>query len=97
MVPKYKELSVGAIWPVVKAIDYINQYFPDFGESELPDRQFMWDVLNTVRPRTTQRLIETAIQNRGVDNEEDKDDLIEIAPEYLNKLMSVAVQKVRTN
>ena len=71
----------------MKAIDDINQYFLDFRESELPDRQFMWDVLNTVRPRTTQRLIENAIQNRGVDNEEDKDDLIEIAPEYLNKLM----------
>ena len=40
------------------------------------------------------KLIGTAIQNRGVDNEEDKDDLIEIASEYLNELMSVAVQKV---
>ena len=94
MDPKYKELSVGNVWAVVKGIDDIAEYFPDFGENELPDRHFMWDVLNTIKPRTTKKLIDTAIQNRGVDNEEDKDDLIEIAPEYLNELMSVAVQKV---
>ena len=54
----------------------------------------MWDILHTLKPMTTKNLINNALENRGLANEEDKDDMIEIAPEYLDKLMEVAVRKV---
>ena len=46
-IPKLKELSVLNISTIVKEIDYISQFFSDFNENELPDRTYMWNVLNT--------------------------------------------------
>ena len=57
----------------------------------------MWDILSTLKPKTTNTLIEDAIKNRGVENEEDKEDLIKIAPEYLQKLLSTSIQKVSSS
>ena len=62
--------------------------------SEYPDRSFMWAVLSTLKPRTTQKLIEDAVKNRRIENEESNEDLIKIAPEFYDKLMAVSIQKV---
>ena len=53
----------------------------------------MWDILHTLRPMVTKNLINKALENRGLENEEDKDNMIEIAPQYLDKLIEVAVRK----
>ena len=64
-------------------------------DNEVPDRQFMWNVLDTLRPFTTEELISKAQKNRSVDNEDNIDDLIEIAPEFLRKLKNMTMIKVR--
>ena len=53
----------------------IKKNFPDFGDKELPDRQFIWDILSILRPLNIKRLKETAIENIGVEKE-DKEYLI---------------------
>lgn len=95
-VPMLKELSTAAVWPVIKDLEDVRDYFPDLKEKELPDREFMWNVLNTLKPVTTQTLINDSLKNRGLDNEENQEDMVEIAPEYLEKLMKIASQKVET-
>ena len=62
--------------------------------SEYPDRSFMWAILSTLKPRTTEKLIEDAVKNRGIENEESNEDLFKIAPEFYDKLMAVSIQKV---
>ena len=63
--------------------------------SEYPDRSFMWAILSTLKPRTTQKLIEDAVKNKGIKNKESNEDLlIKIAPEFYDKLMTVSIQKV---
>ena len=93
-VPIYKELSAKVIWEKVKNLPDVKDYFPDLKENELPDREFMWNILHTLKPRSTKTLIDKAMKNRGVDNEETKDNMVEIAPEFLEKLMDGAAQKV---
>ena len=44
-VPKYAELSVAKIWPLIKEIDYLLQYFPDYLPKQIPDRDHMFTVL----------------------------------------------------
>ena len=61
--------------------------------SEYPDRSFMWAILSTLKPRTTQKLIEDVIKNKGIKNKESNEDLIKIAPEFYDKLMAVSIQR----
>ena len=65
-------------------------------EGELPDRTYIWNVFNTLKPKSTNSIIKKALKNRSIENEDEKDNMIEIASEYLEKLMSIAVQKVFT-
>ena len=43
----------------------------------------MWNVLNTLRPFITEELINKTQKNRSPENNDNIDDLIEFAPEYL--------------
>ena len=44
--------------------------------SEYLYRSFMWAILSTLKPRTTQKLIEDAVKNKGIKNKESNEDLI---------------------
>ena len=94
-VPKYKELPAKVIWSRIKENEVLKQYFPNLTPNQLPNRDYMWNVLSSVKPWATQALIEHALKNRSVENEEEKEDLIEMAPEYVEKLMNVATHKVK--
>ena len=64
------------------------KYFPDIQEKELPDREFMWIILSTLREDAVKKLIEDARKKRSASNEEDKEELIEIDQEILNLLLA---------
>ena len=96
-VPKYKELSTKVIWPCIKDNEMLKQYFPNLTPNQLPNRDYMWNILSSVKPWATHSLIEHALKNRSVENEEEKEDLIEMAPEYVEKLMNVATYKIKDN
>ena len=59
-VPKYAELSVAKIWPLIKEIDYLLQYFPDYLPKQIPDRDHMFTVLWTLRYSTMEKMINDA-------------------------------------
>ena len=62
-------------------------YFPDFQEGELPDREFMWTILSTLREDAVKEIIRDARKKRAVSAEEDKEELIEIDPEILKMIL----------
>ena len=48
-VPKYEELSVKKLWPLMHNVENFMVYMPDPTEDgRLPDRKYFWNVLNTV-------------------------------------------------
>ena len=61
--------------------------------SEYLYRSFMWAILSTLKPRTTQKLIEDVVKNKGIKNKESNEDLIKIAPEFYDKLVAVSIQR----
>ena len=46
-IPRYDELKVENVWPLIKQNDDIMVYFPDISLKELPDRRFMYSILTT--------------------------------------------------
>ena len=62
-VPKYDELSVKQVWPKMQAQEDLMLYFPDPLPDEKerePDRTYMFNILNTLRPEYTKKLMATA-------------------------------------
>ena len=57
-IPKYEELSVKKLWPLMWQIENFMVYMPDpTAEGRLPDRQYFWNVLNTVNSAYVAQLV----------------------------------------
>ena len=69
-------------------------YFPEYENNELPEREYMWNVLNTLKNEESQHLIKEARKNWSVAKPSNKDDLVEITPEYLKEILETDSQKV---
>ena len=59
-IPKYPELVVSKIWNYAKQIPEISIYFPDYNKNELPERQYMFDILYTLKPEVIADMIQNA-------------------------------------
>ena len=56
-VPKYEEISVKNLWELVKDSDDLKQYFPDIDEGKIPERDFMMEILWTLKTDVMKQLI----------------------------------------
>ena len=87
-VPRYDELSVKKFWPLMHQDPAFMQYMPDpTPDGRLPEREYFWNVLNTLHTDYVQRLVEHAnAQRMTVQQDGDGADAIEISEEWWNKL-----------
>ena len=87
-VPAYDELSVKKFWPLMQQNAVFMQYMPDpTADGRLPEREYFWNVLNTLQTAYVQRLIEHAnAQRNTLQEDEDGGDAIEISDEWWRKL-----------
>ena len=74
-----------------EATAWPHKYFPDLQEGEYPDRAFLWGILGTLRNDACKKLINDARVSRSKNNEEEKDDLIEVHPDFLDKLIMAPI------
>ena len=57
-IPRYEELSVKKLWPLMHNVKDFMVYMPDpSAEDRLPDRQYFWNVLNTVNSDYVSQLV----------------------------------------
>ena len=54
-VPKYKKLSVHSIWPLVREVSSLTQYFPTLQPNQTPDRNYMFSILANSLQRRDQK------------------------------------------
>ena len=60
-VPKYDELSVLSFWPQMQEDENFMKYFPTkFPKGRVPDREYFWNIMNTLMPEYTAQLIKNA-------------------------------------
>ena len=87
-VPRYDELAVKKFWPLMQKDAAFMQYMPDVTtEGRMPEREYFWNVLNTLQTVYVQRLIEHANSQRmTVQEDADGADAIEISEEWWRKL-----------
>ena len=90
-------MSVKSVWNYVKETPELMIYFPDYLETQIPDRKFMYSIISTVFPNALRHLIKEAKAKRSlvVDNEDN--DTIEIKPEIMEAIMGVLSQKSKSS
>ena len=87
--PRYDELSVKRFWPLMQTDAAFMLYMPDpTPDGRLPEREYFWNVLNTLQTEYVQRLIEHANAQR-MTVQEDGADAIEISEEWWQKLTAL--------
>ena len=74
------------IWILVIDIPYYKIYFPGYQNSELPEPQYIFDILCIISPNAVAGIIQDARKNRGLVDVKDTQQLIEIFPEYWSEI-----------
>ena len=90
-VPLYDELSVANIWPMMKIDEKFMMYFPTkMAKNRVPDRGYMFNILNTFQPNYLQALIKHANDQRNsVSNDAIAREAIEVSDDWWDALNSV--------
>ena len=88
--PKYDELSISKIMEFFKDDPRVLVYFPDnLPKGRLPDRQYFFNIVNTVYPGYVGQLINQAHANRFKPvSDQEEQDMLKISEEWAEKLLS---------
>ena len=92
-VPRYEELAVAKIWPLIKEADNLFQYFPDYLSKQVPDRDHMFSILWTLRFSTMEKMIVDARKNRALESNENENQFVYIEKDLFNEISNVLSQK----
>ena len=87
-VPKFDELSVKSIFPLLAKDEKFMQYMPDrCPQGRYPDRRFFFNILNTIYPERTQSIIENAnkVRNSGAGSRTE-DETVAVTEEWWQAL-----------
>ena len=85
-------MSVDKLWPYIKEIDEFNLYFPDFNQTEKPERVYMWTIISTLLPYQSKKLVEDVRKHRSQQEIHDENELVEVDPETFREIKAVPFQ-----
>ena len=85
-------MSTKIVWGYAKDVEELNCYFPDYNESELPERNYLRTIISSIMPSETKELIQTARNQRGV-NKKDEKEMVAITKEIKKEIFEVSAQK----
>ena len=91
--PRYRELSVDKVWPLLKDVKTLNNYFPDYNPNQLPDRKFMFTILSTFRFDVLNNMIKNANKNRSLDSKNKEAELVHISNKIYKEIDEVMTHK----
>ena len=69
------------------------EYFPDYLDGQIPDRDFMFSIIATMFPQTLAELIKDAQKKRSLKEDTENNYYIEIDPAIKSLIMNVLERK----
>ena len=69
------------------------RYFPDYLDSQIPDRQFMYSIISSTYPNALKVLINDAKKKRSLVKNNDDNEMIEMKPEIKEEILGVLSQR----
>ena len=62
--PRYKEISSKKLWLEVKLDKKLTIYMPDYPNSRYPEKSYLLNIMNTVRPNSVLKFIKELQKKR---------------------------------
>ena len=81
------------LWPFIKEIPELNQFFPTLKEDELSERDYMWTIISTVNPEATSKLIKDVRKGGISEDAIDQDQLVEVDPALFKEIKEIVAYK----
>ena len=94
IVPHYKELSISKIWNIIKEVDEIMIYFPNYKPNEKPERSYHIAVINTINPEATKEIVANARELRLITVTDKQENLVKLTSEMRQTISSFSLLKV---
>ena len=87
----YDELAVKKFWPMMKTDATFMKYFPDkLPKGRLPDRDYFWNVFNTLNEEYVSELVRSANEQRNtVTTQQEADQVMHVTEDWWEKLNAV--------
>ena len=93
IVPKFKELFVEDIWPMMKDVLEFNKFLSDFKVKKKCDRKYMFQILATMRHDELSSIIRKTKKNKFLLENNDENETILIHKSLLEEINSVMIKK----
>ena len=81
------------MWPLINQNEDLMEYFPDLKPSQLPEKEFLYGIMCTLRPDGVRQLIANGVKNRSPENPEDNGNLIEVTVDLKDTIMNLFSMK----
>ena len=88
IIPVYDELAVKKFWPMMKTDAEFMKYFPDkLPNGRLPDRDYFWNVFNTLNEEYVTELVRNANEQRNtVKKQQEAEQVMQVTEDWWEKL-----------
>ena len=70
-------------------------YFPDYTDKQIPERDFLFKILSTIKTDIIRGMIKQSRDARSVVNQEDEDELILIKKNLMKEIKEVAIHQIK--
>ena len=96
----FKTLSVGSMLEFARNNTNIDEFLPDFNYQKLPNREWLWNLLNTILGEQFREFIQSKQQERTEYITEKKEMKVRALPEFIKLIKdskSISTQKGRSH
>ena len=90
-VPDYHEFTVKILYKELIEDETVSKFMPDYKEGQLPDKNFFHKLVCSIYPHQMYNFIYEAQKKRAINNADQNEDLIEIAPEIVKEIKEVVM------
>ena len=66
--PRFQELSVYKVWPLITWVYKLMIYFPDYSSNQIPERTYMYIILTSFRYEKVKEKVKNERNNRALQN-----------------------------
>ena len=94
-IPRFREIAIEKIWPMIKDVQDLMVYFPDYKDNQMPDRNYMFQILTTMRYEQVSNMLMNARKNRALQEKVDDNELVFVNKEMMKEIESRMAQKCK--
>jgi hypothetical protein len=88
--PRFEQLSMKRVWPMFSEHEEVRKYMPILSDTNLPPRQFFFQILHSKFPDHYDQLIEH-VKNERTKKSKKKNRVISANPELLEEIKSLRI------